>query len=108
MDFRELEAVHQLICEPDPDDPGDVNRPGEVTALDYLSAIWSVLQSRTWLKGWTDIDVFKLITWRLPYLTYHLRVVRREMQDGVLGVRWLHNKLVQLLTAMMQPVRARL
>eukprot|EP00435_Cladocopium_sp_Y103_P005455 s3710_g1.t2 len=107
MDFRELEAVHNLVCEPDVAETEHV-RSDEVTALNYFSAIWSVLQSRELLTGWREIDILKLITWQLPYLTYHLRVVRREMGDGMLDLRWLHQKLVQLLRAAMQTLRARL
>lgn len=107
MDFRELEAVHKLVCEPDVAETEHA-RSDEVTALNYFSAIWSVLQSREWLTGWREIDILKLLTWQLPYLTYHLRVVRREMGDGMLDLRWLRQKLVQLLRAAMQTLRARL
>lgn len=110
MDFRELEAVHNLVCEPDVSETKHA-RSDAVTALNYFSAIWSVLQSREWLTGWRDIDILKLVTWQLPYLTYHLRVVRREMGDGMLDLWWLHQKLVQLLRAAMQTtqtLRARL
>ena len=106
MDFRELEAVHNLVCEPDVAETEHA-RSDEVTALNYFSAIWSVLQSREWMTG-KEIDILKLITWQLPYLTYHLRVVRREMGDGMLDLRWLRQKLVQLLGAAMQTLRARL
>ncbi|CAE7681123.1 unnamed protein product [Symbiodinium sp. CCMP2456] len=78
MDFRELEAVHDLVCERDAEKPVQ----GEVTALsdsglvqDYLPAIRSVWLRRS-RAGWELMDVLSLITWKLPYFSYHLRVVR--------------------------------
>ena len=101
MDFRELEAVHRLVCEPKAAKVGDEVTEGAVSAFsDYLPAIWSV-----WLqRGSTDFSlgvILKLITWHLPYFTYHLRVVRREMQsltnDGLVDLQWLRGRLVQWL-----------
>ena len=110
MDFRELEAVHDLVCERDAE---KVESPlaGAVGAFsDYLPAMWSIWRQRNWRgsEEWSGIDVLKLITWHLPFFSWHLRVVRREMHDGLEDFEWLRRKLVQLFRVMLQPLRARL
>ncbi|CAE7225870.1 Nvl [Symbiodinium microadriaticum] len=87
MDFRELEAVHDLVCERDAEKSEVEGPQGEVTAFsDYLPAIRSVwLQRRR--AGWKLMDVLSPIIWKLPYFSYHMRVVREEADRIRQGLR---------------------
>ena len=86
MDFRELKAVHDLVIERDADKNGV---PGEVSAFsDYLPAIGSV-----WLQRNRKTDILRLITWQLPFFSWHLRVAR----EGVLDMQHFAQELWRLL-----------
>lgn len=83
MDFRELEAVHKLVCERDVDQTNGAPDDTETTVAcsDYLFAMWSVWQQRNpGSRAWNEMDRLKFFIWQLPYFTYFLRTLRGEMR----------------------------
>ncbi|CAE7461738.1 atad1, partial [Symbiodinium pilosum] len=105
MDFRELEAVHDLVCERDAEKPDNGTAPGDVGPLaDYLPAIWSIWwqRNRKGSKEWRLLGILKLITWQLPFFSWQLRVVSREMRNGVRDTQHFRLGLMQFFRGMLQ------